>query len=139
MTRTLFLALLCLAPVAPAAAEEPSPKAVAQAFYDGYMKVLLKEGDSVVYVMKSEHVTKAFKKAYKAFMENPESDPIICGQDYPDAGFAAGKVKIEGDGNEATVVLTSRDPKFENSFEVYLKLTDKSWLIEGTKDLLPRS
>jgi hypothetical protein len=139
MTRPAFLLLVCLMPFsAVTAAEETSESSAAvkaaQAFYDGYMKVLLaSDGDSQAYVLKSKRVTGAFKKAYRAFMEEADSDPIICGQDYPDAGFKAGKPILKGE--QSTVTMTSRDPSFPHSFQVFLKRGDEGWQISGTNDL----
>jgi hypothetical protein len=70
-------------------------------------------------------------------MKDPGSDPIICAQDYPDAGFAAKDPTING--NTATVTLASKDPSFQHSFKVFLKSGDKGWQIDGTTDLKPKS
>ena len=130
----LFLLVLALAFVdrpATAAAEE-DPSHVAQVFYDGCIKVLNAKGDERRYVMKSDSLTPAFKKAYTAYMKEADSDPIIQGQDFPKTGFKASAAKLK-DGS-ATVTMTSRDASFAHSFKVTL-VNQKRWLISGIGDL----
>lgn len=115
------------------AGEGAEPKAVAQTFYDGYMKVLLSNSDSIKYVTGSKNVTKEFKAVFKKTMDRPEADPIICGQDYPDGGFAATTQKISGE--TATVQMKSRDAAFDHKFNVKLRNVDGVWQISGTDDL----
>ncbi|HYF38011.1 MAG TPA: hypothetical protein VD994_22100 [Prosthecobacter sp.] len=149
MTRFLFLRRFLLAPLgvvslvaacpgavgAAQSAPEASPAmAAAQAFYDGYMKTLTANGDAQAYVLKSKRVSEAFKRAYQTFMQDAGSDPILCAQDYPDAGFTAFRGQVKGD--EATVEMKSRDPQFEHRFNVTLKRSGAGeWLIDGTQDL----
>ncbi|MGH8045667.1 MAG: DUF3828 domain-containing protein [Chthoniobacterales bacterium] len=130
----LALALFSALP-ALAADESSSPKAAAQTFYDAYMKVLLAKGDTQKFVLSSDAVTKGFLKAYKALIaDGMDSDPVICGQDYPDEGFSASKAKIEDDG-KATVTMKSRGDQLKHSFKVTLRKVDGRWLISDTNDL----
>lgn len=115
------------------AGEEAQPKAVAQSFYDGYMKILLSNGDSIKYVTGSKLVTSQFKAVFKKTMDRPEADPIICGQDYPDGGFNAATQAIDGD--TATVQMKSRDAAFDHKFNVQLRKVKGAWQICGTDDL----
>jgi hypothetical protein len=105
----------------------------AQAFYDGYIKVLNENEDQKKWILKSEGVTPAFKKAYMAYMEEPDADPIICGQDYPAAGFNASADLVKDD--SATVRLSSRDPSFAHTFTAVFVLKGGKWLLAGTDDL----
>lgn len=116
------------------AADDSGPREVAQTFYDGYMKVVAANGDRDAYVLDSNLLTKGFKAAYEQMMKiGFESDPVICGQMYPDDGFAAGSPQIDGD--RATVPMTSRGDPIKHSFDVRLKNVDGSWLISDTNDL----
>lgn len=116
------------------AADDSGPREVAQTFYDGYMKVVAANGDRDAYVRGSDLVTKGFKAAYEQMMKiGFESDPVICGQMYPDDGFAASPAQVDGD--RATVTMTSRGDPMKHSFDVRLKNVDGSWLISDTNDL----
>ena len=128
-----FIFLSSFALVA-AEAESASPQAVAQGFYDGYMKVLLANGDTQKFVLASKVLTKGFKKAYRQLIKDGmDSDPIICGQDYPDEGFKAGVEEI--DAGKAKVTMKSRGDTLKHSFDVTLKNVDGVWLISDTNDL----
>jgi hypothetical protein len=125
----IFSALPTIAADAPA-----SPTQAAQTFYDAYMKVLLAQGDTQKFVLSSKAVTKGFLKAYKALVaDGMDSDPIICGQDYPDEGFKASKATIGSD--KAYVTMKSRSDTLKHSFKVTLKNVDGTWLISDTNDL----
>ena len=133
--KTISVALLLLCTFASFAfggAEEDVTNA-AQTFYDGYMKVLNGNKDQKKWVLNSEGVTPAFKKAYTAYMEDAGADPIICGQDYPDAGFNASADSVKGD--RATVRLSSRDPSFAHTFTAAFVLKGGKWLLAGTDDI----
>lgn len=140
-----LLRLLVLVPFACALASDLSgPREVAQRFYDIYVHALVAQMNhptntaSQRAVANSDDLTPAFKKAYAKMMkqEYVDADPVICAQDYPDAGFKSGEAKITGE--KASVVLSSRDPNFKHSFTVYLVKTDAGrWLIAGTNDLKP--
>ena len=116
-----------------AVAAEAAPAHVAQTFYDGCVKVLNAKGDERHYVLKSDHLTPALKKAYTAAMKEPEADPIIQAQDFPKAGFKASAPTIKA--GTATVTMTSRDAAFKHSFKVTLVKSAESWLISGIGDL----
>jgi hypothetical protein len=129
----LALALFSMAS-ALAASEPPPPTQAAQEFYDAYMKVLLAHGDTQKFVLSSDAVTKGFLKAYKALIaDGMDSDPIICGQDYPDEGFQASKAEMKN--GKARVTMKSRGDTLKHSFKVTLKKVDGRWLLSDTNDL----
>lgn len=129
-----FLLVIALAGLGAARAADEGPKEVAQEFYDGYMKVLLAKGDTNAYVLDSPMVTDSFRAAYRKMIDMGfESDPIICGQDYPDQGFTASDPSVDGD--KAEVTMTSRGDDLVHSFTVTLKQRDGAWLISDTNDL----
>jgi hypothetical protein len=116
------------------AAEESAPATVAQTFYDAYMKVLLANGDTQKFVLASKTLTSGFKKAYRQMIKDGmSSDPIICGQDFPDEGFKATVEEIDGD--KAKVKMKSRGDTLKHSFDVSLKKVEGEWLISDTNDL----
>lgn len=136
MKNTLrLLALLVISASCALAADAPaSPTQAAQKFYDAYMKVLLANGDTQKFVLSSKAVTPGFLKAYKALIaDGMNSDPIICGQDYPDEGFAASKVETKGD--RTYVTMKSRGDTLKHSFRVTLKSVGGRWLISDTDDM----
>jgi hypothetical protein len=134
MRTLLHLAVLALIAALPLRAADDSPTEAAQTFYDAYMKVLLANGDTQQFVLESKAVTKGFLKAYKALVaDGMDSDPIICGQDYPDEGFAASPATIDGD--KATVTMKSRGDTLQHSFKVSLKNVERRWLVSDTNDL----
>jgi hypothetical protein len=128
---TLFL-LCTFTSFALGGAEEDVTNA-AQTFYDGYMEVLNGNRDAKKWVLKSEGVTSAFKKAYTAYVKEPGADPIICGQDYPAAGFNASPDSVKGD--RATVRLISRDPSFAHTFTATFVHKSGKWLLTGTDEI----
>jgi hypothetical protein len=131
-----FLALLLVPCNCAFAGEAPGPQEVAQNFYDAYMKTLRSSGDAAAAVAESDALTRSFKKTYaKMAEEGLDSDPVICAQDYPDAGFEAGAAKITG--TKARVVMSSRDPGFKHTFTVFLVKSEDRWLIAGTNELKP--
>ena len=131
-----FLALLLVLCTCAFAGEAPGPQEVAQNFYDAYMKTLRASGDVSAAIANSDVLTRSFKKTYAKMTEDGlDSDPVICAQDYPDAGFEAGAAKITG--SKAKVALTSRDPNFKHTFTVLLVKSDDRWLIAGTSELKP--
>jgi hypothetical protein len=105
----------------------------AQTFYDGYLKILNGKGDSKKWISKSDKVAPSFKKAYVAYMKEPDSDPVICGQDFPKSGYKASL----GSANEdtATVIISSRDPAMAYSFKTVFIRKEGKWLLAGTDDL----
>ena len=130
----LAFAYLALSSLSAAAAEEATPAQVAQEFYDGYMKVLIANGNTQKYVISSEALTQSFKKAYaKLVKKGMDSDPIICAQDYPDGGFAASATEFKK--GKAYVTMKSRGDTLKHSFKVTLRNVDGAWLISDTNDL----
>ncbi len=127
-------ALLILSAFSSLAAEPASPAEAAQNFYDSYMKVVLANGDTQQFVLSSKTVTPGFKKAYaKLIADGMDSDPILCGQDYPAEGFTASAAKIHGD--KATVTMKSRGDTLKHSFGVTMRLIGARWLLSDTNDL----
>lgn len=134
--KTLLFAVLCFACISAFAGPEGDVTKAAQGFYDGYMKVLNANQDPKKWILKSDKVASGFKKSYASFMKEPDSDPIVCGQDFPKAGFKAATDSIQG--NTATVTLSSKDPAFRMTFKATFSLKDGKWLLAGTKDLTPK-
>jgi len=129
-----LLSCLILSSFAAIAADENTPAGAAQKFYDAYMKVLLANGDTQKFVLSSKSVTKGFLKAYKAMIKDGmDSDPMICGQDYPGDGFAASAAKFKN--GKAYVTMKSRGDTLKHSFKVTLRQIDGQWLISDTDDL----
>jgi hypothetical protein len=62
-----------------------------------------------------------------------DSDPLICGQDYPDDGFTASAAKFKN--GKAYVTMKSRGDTLKHSFKVTLRKIDGQWLISDTDDL----
>ena len=91
------------------------------------------KGDERRYVLKSDRLTPALRKAYTTYMKEPEADPIVQAQDFPKAGFNASAPTIKA--STATVTMTSRDASFNHSFKVTLVKNAESWLISGIGDL----
>lgn len=137
-TLSLILALT-LVSLTPLLAEEKDAAQVAQAFFDGYYKVL--EGTPKKYVTGSANLSKGFKAAYSSLLkqagENLDWDPILCGNDFPDKGYKAGEPVICGDA--AMVVMASRDPNFEGTILVQAIKVDDKWVINGINDLVGQS
>jgi hypothetical protein len=129
--KALNLTIAALAALICGALADPKTDATeaAQKFYDQYIKVK----DPKPWVLKSPRVTAEFKKAYAVFMKNPESDPIIAGQDFPDSGFKASGAAVKGP--RADVTMKSRDPGFKQVIKVHLLLKDGAWLIDGVNKL----
>jgi ABC-type transporter MlaC component len=133
-TTLCLITVLLLAGFAAIAADESTPTEVAQNFYDAYMKVLRADGDTDKFVMNSGVFTASFKKAYaKMVKEGMDSDPIICGQDFPDEGYTASPAKFK-DG-KALVTMKSRSKSMPVSFKVTLRKIDGKWLISDTNSL----
>ena len=134
MTSKLLLFLgLMFGSLSALAAEQDAPARVAQAFCDGYLKVLNAHGNAQRFVQKSESLTPALKKAYTAFMKDPDHDPIIQAQDFPEEGFKASAATIKGD--TAKVTMTSRDASDTHQFPVTLVKTADGWFISAIGSL----
>jgi len=127
--RSAFL-LFCVLSSSAFAAE---PLEVAQIFYDGYLRTINEFRSGEKYVRGSAYLTPEFKKSYAERRNKSEGDPIICGQDFPSAGFEATNLRLSG-GN-ATITMKSRDPSFPHSFAITLIRRQGEWLISGTEDL----
>lgn len=132
LATALVIAVLLL-PL-PAAQAADDLQETVQAFYDGYMKAIPRDA-TVQWVLTSASVSKSFKKAYKAFMNGePDFDPVLCGNDYPDAGYVVKNIKE--DGATATVTMKSRDPEFQNEFTLEAVKGADGWQIEDIDDFV---
>lgn len=130
----VLFAVVCFSTLPAVAAEPASPQKVAQDFYDAYVKVLASNGDTQKFVLSSAEVTRGFKKAFRKLMKlGMESDPVICGQDFPGEGYAASPAQMR-DG-KAVVTMTSRSKDMPVSFPVTLRNVGGRWLISDTNEL----
>ena len=134
--KTLVLVLILFDVTSSLGGAEENVTEAAQALYDGYIEVSNGNMDQKKWVLNSERVTQAFKKAYMAYMTDPGADPIICAQDYPNAGFNASVVSVKA--NRATVRLSSRDPSFAHTFTAAFVLKDGRWLLAGTDEVMAK-
>ncbi len=136
-----FLAILALAlcSLTPVFAAEKDSAAAAQAFFDGYYKVI--ESAPKKYVGGSTGASKGFKAAYASLLkkagDNLDWDPIVCGNDYPAKGYEAGEPFVVGD--SAMIVMTSRDSSFEGVILVQMIKVDNKWVVNGINDLVGES
>ena len=113
--------------------DEEDALKVAQKFYDSYIQVLVAGGDGDKVVLKSPLLTDSLKKAYAKFIKGErDHDPIISAQDYPDKGFKAAKIDLEGD--EAVVTMQSRDKAYDQNIDVTLVKNDETWQIQAIGD-----
>lgn len=117
--------------------------AVVNSFYASYVAAMTKQENGEKVVPKSPQLSPGFKKAYaalmaKAWKENPESglgyDPIVCGQDFPDAGYAVTGITIV-DHSRGVAEVSSKDKNFKQTISVMLVKLDGKWLINGIDKL----
>jgi hypothetical protein len=115
---------------------------VVDSFYANYITAIIKRERGEKVVQRSPQLSPAFKKVYaelqaKAWKEDPELglgyDPIICGQDFPDAGYAVKTIELKG--NTGSAVAVSKDKNFEGSIPVTLVTIDGKWFINGIEKL----
>lgn len=135
-----FLALALLTPVM--ADDKAEVTKVVDSFYASYVAAMLKEEDGEKVVKKSPQLSLGFKKAYaalmaKAWKDEPEVglgyDPIVCGQDFPNSGYAVVTVTLKE--TTGAAVLSSKDENFKQKISVSLVKEDGKWLIHGIEDL----
>src|SRR3954464_12750486 len=97
--KTLFFLVLSFALILASAGadEKADATATVNSFYASYVGAIKKKANDEKVAQKSPQLSPGFKKAYaalmaKAWKTDPELglgyDPIICGQDFPDAGYA---------------------------------------------------
>ena len=132
-TACFIFTFICILTSTLIAGPEEDVSKSAQSFYSAYLKVLVGSQDTKSWILKSDKVTSSFKKAYATYMKDPGSDPIICAQDYPDAGFKVSAAKING--NNATVTLMSKDPAFAHTFRAAFIQKEAKWLLTGTDEI----
>jgi hypothetical protein len=76
----------------------------------------------------------------KALKKDPELglgyDPIIGGQDFPDAGFAVTSITLKE--TTGSAVVSSKDKNFKMTIPVTLVKLDGKWLINGTGKLIAK-
>jgi hypothetical protein len=117
---------------------------VVDSFYASYIAGISKEkpDDADKMVKKSPLLSPGFKEAYaaliaKARKADPELglgyDPIVCGQDFPDSGYAVKSISLK----EATgsAVVASKDKNFKQTIPVTLVKIDGKWFINGIEKL----
>ena len=143
--KTLLLLAVAFAimPVPAARADDKTEAtAVVNSFYASYVTAMTKRENGEKVVQKSPQLSAGFKKAHaalmrKAWKENPESglgyDPIVCGQDFPDAGYAVTSITLEE--TKGSAVVSSKDKTFKNTIRVSLIKLDGKWLINGIEKL----
>lgn len=140
-----FLALCILAlsiSLSAHADDKTEATKIVDAFYASYVAAMLKTEDADKLVQKSPQLSAGLKKAYaalmaKAWKENPESglgyDPIVCGQDFPDAGFAVSSLTVKE--TTGSAVVSSKDKEFKHTIPLMLVKQDGKWLIHGIDKL----
>ncbi len=140
------LLLLVLAFAFPVCADEKTDATkVVDSFYASYIAAIskAKPEDADKLVKRSSQLSPAFKEAYAALMakglkDDPEAglgyDPIICGQDFPDAGFKVTGIAIVGD-TAGVAKVSSKDKNFKQTISVILMKIDGKWLINGIDKL----
>jgi hypothetical protein len=143
MKTLLLLFVLAFVIALPGQADDKAEATkVVDSFYASYIAAMIKMEDSDKVVQKSPQLSPGLKKAYAklvgdALKENPESglgyDPIVCGQDFPDAGFAVKSVTLKE--STGSAVVSSKDKNFDHSIPVTLVKVDGKWLINGIEKL----
>jgi hypothetical protein len=141
--KTLILLVLAVAIFIPARADDKGDATkVVNSFYATYIAAANKGEDGEKVVPKSSQLSPAFKKAYadlmaKARKKDPELglgyDPVIDGQDFPDAGFAVTSISLKE--TTGSAVVSSKDKNFKMAIPVTLVKLDGKWLINGTGKL----
>jgi hypothetical protein len=141
--KTLFLLVLAAAFSLPAKADDTAEATkVVNSFYSTYIAAVTKTLNGEKVVQRSPQLSPAFKKAYaellaKARKKDPELgldyDPIVDGQDFPDAGFAVTSLTLKGASGSA--VVTSKDKSFKKTISIKLVKLDGKWLINGIEKL----
>lgn len=143
MIKTLMILAATLFSFTSARADDKADATkVANDFYKTYVTAISKSEDGEEVVKESPYLSEGFKKAYdalqkKARKEDPELglgyDPIICGQDFPDVGFAVSKITIKED--KASVTMKSKDKAFDSVIQISMIHQDDVWLIHGIEDV----
>ena len=142
-----LFALALLSTLRAASPDSEAAGAVAEKFINTYLTASANftEGyeSTIAWVGKSKLVTKdyetAITKLYRdALQDDPEmgygADAVISGQDYPDAGFKVKTVKVDGD--QARVILTSKDKEFPMEIPVVTVKQGDTWLVDQSGDLV---
>ena len=137
---TLAIALTCI--TALHADDKADASKVVNSFYDTYIAAMIKQQNGEKLMQKSPQLSPAFKKVHgalvaKAWKENPELglgyDAIVCGQDFPDAGFAVTSITLKD--TKGTAVVSSKDKEFKHTIPIKLVKIDGKWLINAIDKL----
>ena len=132
----LFLALPFLISAIPLKNDMTAAMNVANSFYDGYVKVVMSNGDRKAYVQASPFVTPAFKNAYEEFLKKGGSqDPIVCGRDVSKSGLSWVSSGTAGRDIVVTRFRVIGEDKALKPLEVFVKFSSGQWRIDGTDDL----
>ena len=144
MSTRLLALLLVFTPMLRAHADDKADATkVVNSFYASYIAAALKAENGDKVVKKSPQLSPEFKKAYaaivaKAWKEEPEVgldyDPIVCGQDFPDAGFEVKSITLKDTAGSA--VVSSKDPNFKHKIHLELVKQDGKWFIHDIEDFV---
>jgi hypothetical protein len=144
MKSLLLLGLASLIAIPAFCDDKTEATKVVDSFYASYIAAISREkpGDADKVVKKSPQLSPAFKEAYAALMakarkDDPELglgyDPIVCGQDFPDAGYAVTSITLKDAVGSA--VVSSKDKSFKQTIPVSLVKSEGKWLINGVQKL----
>ena len=142
-TMRLLAIALAIVLITPARADdEADATRMIDSFYAAYIAAMIKTENAEKVVARSPQLSPGFKKAYatlvaKAWKDNPELglgyDPIVCGQDFPDAGFAVKTIALKE--STGTAVVSSKDENFTHAIPLTLVKIDGKWFINGIEKL----
>lgn len=143
MMKILAAVVLAFALSLPAMADDKAEATkVVDSFFASYVAAMLKTEDGEKVVKKSSQLSPGFKKVYaalmaKAWKDEPELglgyDPILCGQDFPDAGYSVKSLRLKE--TTGSAVISSKDENFKQTIPVLLVKEDGKWLIHGIDKL----
>jgi hypothetical protein len=134
---------IAFALLVPAVADDQTEATkVVDSFYAAYLAAMIKEEDGDKLVQKAPQLSPGFKKVHaalvaKAWKENPELglgyDAIVCGQDFPNAGFAVTSITLKE--TTGSAVVSSKDKDFTHTIALTLVKQNGQWLINGIDKL----
>lgn len=141
----LALALLISPALADDSKDTREVAGVAESFFKSYLKVVEQGAgyeDTLKWIKKSPVPTDGYKAALaKLYDDAAKADPelgygadaVICGQDWPDKGFKAGRIWIAGP--LAFVQMASRDSGVSHNIDAKFVKIDGAWRLDGTGPL----
>jgi hypothetical protein len=103
---------------------------------------MIKIEDCDKLVQRSPQLSPGFKKAHAALVaeakkDNPELglgyDPIVCGQDFPEAGFAVTSITLKETAGSAVVSSKAKD--YTKTIPIALVKLEGKWFIDGIENL----